>query len=219
MSWPRCDSTPDAPVREILDRRASACQRAVFLSSQLLTFAKGGAPIRRVVSVRQLIVDAVDLARAGAPVSIAVDIADDLWSAEVDAGQIGQVLHNILLNAKQAMLDGGIIEVRAENMVIRDDKKPSAGAHVRISIRDYGCGIAADILPRIFDPYFTTKRSGSGLGLATALRDRVQTWRTHFRESKYGEGTVFIVYLPASQKSRTGVSVGARCGAAPVDSW
>ena len=79
---------PDAPVRAILERTANACQRAVFLSSQLLTFAKGGAPIRRVVSVAQLIVDAVDLARAGAAVSISVDIADDLWAAEVDADQI-----------------------------------------------------------------------------------------------------------------------------------
>ena len=113
---------PDAPVREILEQTASACQRAVFLSSQLLTFAKGGAPVRRVVSVAKLILDAVHLARAGAAVSIDVDIAEDLWSAEVDAGQIGQVLHNILLNAKQAMLEGGIIEVRAENMVIRGDK-------------------------------------------------------------------------------------------------
>ena len=104
----------DAPVRAILERTASACQRAVFLSSQLLTFAKGGAPVRRVVSVSQLIVDAVDLARSGALVGIAVDIADDLWAAEVDAGQIGQVLHNILLNAKQATSDRGVIEVRAE---------------------------------------------------------------------------------------------------------
>ena len=201
---------PDAPVRAILEQTASACQRAVFLSSQLLTFAKGGAPIRRVVSVSQLIVDAVDLARSGSPVSIAVDIADDLWAAEVDADQIGQVLHNILLNAKEAMLDRGIIEVRAENMVIRDDKKLSAGAHVRISIRDYGCGISADILPRIFDPYFTTKRSGSGLGLATTHSIVSQHGGRLSVESKYGEGTVFIVYLPASQSPVPESPVSAR---------
>ena len=91
----------------------------------MLTFAKGGTPIRRVVSVSTLIVDAVHLARSGAAVSIVVDIAEDLWSAEVDAGQIGQVLHNILLNAKQAMGEGGIIEVRAENA--RAQRRQEAG--------------------------------------------------------------------------------------------
>ena len=140
------------------------------------------------------------------PVSIAVDIADDLWAAEIDADQIGQVLHNILLNAKEAMLDRGIIELRAENMVIRDDRNLSAGAHVKISIRDYGCGISAEVLPRIFDPYFTTKRSGSGLGLATTHSIVSQHCGRLSVESKYGEGTVFIVYLPASQSPRTGVS-------------
>ena len=201
---------PDASVRAILEQTASARQRAVFLSSQLLTFAKGGAPIRRVVSVSKLIVDAVDLARSGSPVNITVDIADDLWAAEVDPDQIGQVLHNILLNAKEAMLDRGFIEVRAENMVIRDDKKLSAGAHVRISIRDYGCGISADILPRIFDPYFTTKRSGSGLGLATTRSIVSQHGGRLSVESKYGEGTVFIVYLPASQSPVPESPVSAR---------
>ena len=125
----------DTPVQEVLEDSASACQRAAILSTQLLTFAKGGAPIRRIVSVAKLIVDAVHLARAGAPVSIDVDIAEDLWSAEVDAGQIGQVLHNLLLNAKQAMPDGGIIEVHAKN-VLSGDKEHDSGAFVRIFIRD-----------------------------------------------------------------------------------
>jgi signal transduction histidine kinase/CheY-like chemotaxis protein len=192
---------PDSSVREILEQTSSACQRAVFLSSQLLTFAKGGAPIRRVVSVGKLISDAVLLARAGAAVSISVEIAEDLWSAEVDAGQIVQVLHNILLNAKQAMLEGGIIEVRAENVALRGDKELSAGGHVRISISDYGCGISPDILPRIFEPYFTTKRSGSGLGLATAYAIVAKHGGRMSVESKCGQGSVFIVDLPASQSS------------------
>ena len=147
------------PVQGILDQTANACQRAVFLSSQLLTFAKGGAPVRRLVSVANLVRDAVNLARAGAQTTIEVSIPDDLRFAEVDPGQIGQVLHNILLNARQAMPEGGIIEVHAENQ--GDDR-------VSISILDYGCGIPADVLPRIFDPYFTTKPNGSGLGLATS---------------------------------------------------
>jgi signal transduction histidine kinase/CheY-like chemotaxis protein len=187
----------DTPVQEVLKDSASACQRAAILSTQLLTFAKGGAPIRRIVSVAKLIVDAVHLARAGAPVSIDVDIAEDLWSAEVDAGQIGQVLHNLLLNAKQAMPDSGIIEVHAEN-VLSSDKRHDSGAFVRISIRDYGSGIPAEILPRIFDPYFTTKQSGSGLGLATSYAIVSKHGGRISVDSKLGVGTEFIVVLPAA---------------------
>ena len=104
--------------KRILDETASACRRAAFLSSQLLTFAKGGTPVRRVVSVADLVTDAVQLVRAGSTLSVAVDIEEDLRSAQVDPGQIGQVLHNILLNARQSMPEGGIIEVRAENVVL-----------------------------------------------------------------------------------------------------
>jgi signal transduction histidine kinase/CheY-like chemotaxis protein len=190
----------NTPVREILDQTAGACQRAAFLSSQLLTFAKGGAPVRRVVSVAKLILDAVHLARAGAPISIGVEIADDLWCAEVDAAQIGQVLYNILLNAKQAMPEGGIIEVRAQNIMLPDDRAPDAEAHVIISVRDYGSGIAADILPRIFDPYFTTKKGGSGLGLATAYAIVSKHGGRISVDSRYGDGAVFTIDLPASQQ-------------------
>jgi signal transduction histidine kinase/ActR/RegA family two-component response regulator len=177
------------PVQDILDDTANACQRAVFLSSQLLTFAKGGAPVRRLVSVAQLVMDAVHLARAGAQTSIEVSIAEDLHCAEVDPGQIGQVLHNILLNARQAMPEGGIIEVRAENM---------ADAQVRISILDYGHGIPADVLPRIFDPYFTTKPRGNGLGLATAYAIVAKHGGNLSAKSKPGQGSVFTIDLPAS---------------------
>ncbi len=106
---------PKEPVQENLNQTVEACRRAAFLSSQLLTFAKGGAPVRRVVSMSKLILDAVQLARAGAAISISVNIADDLHFALVDPSQMSQVLHNLLLNARQSMPEGGIIEVRAEN--------------------------------------------------------------------------------------------------------
>src|SRR5436305_259589 len=104
----------DEPLQEILNQTANACQRAVLLSSQLLTFARGGSPVRRVLSASKLVMDAVQLARAGAPTSISVSIAGDLRSAHVDPSQIGQVFHNILLNARQAMPDRGSIGGRAE---------------------------------------------------------------------------------------------------------
>ena len=190
---------PRDPVLEILRQSSKACERAAFLSSQLLTFAKGGAPVRRVVSIAQLITDAVQLARAGAPTSIAVDVVRDLWPAHADAGQIGQVLHNILLNARQAMPEGGIIEVRAENVLHPD--RPDPDPRVRISIRDYGRGIPAELLSRIFDPYFTTKQGGSGLGLATAHAIVTKHGGHIFVESEPGAGTVVTIDLPASRES------------------
>ena len=102
---------------------------------------------------------------------------DGLWCAEVDAGQIGQVLHNILLNAKQASADGGSVDVRAENIPSGTDPPLGPGALVRITIRDHGSGIDAEILPLIFDPYFTTKGSGSGLGSGDGIRHRHQARR------------------------------------------
>ena len=110
---------PADPVCEMLEQAAVACKRATSLASQLLTFGKGGAPVRRPAPLAGVVKDAVDLARAGATVTIDLAIAGDLWSAEIDIEQISQALHNILLNARQAMPEGGMIEVRAENVVLR----------------------------------------------------------------------------------------------------
>jgi len=187
----------DDPVQEVLQQVVAACGRAALLSSQLLTFAKGGSPIRRVVPMAKLVLDAVSLARAGAATTINVDLAADLWPAEIDATQIGQVLHNVLLNARQAMPEAGIIEVRAENVTRGGPGDADNEPFVRIAIRDYGTGIAPDVLPRVFDPYFTTKASGHGLGLATAYAVVAKHGGHISVESKLGEGTVFVIDLPA----------------------
>ncbi len=183
--------TPAEPAQHFLDQAASACQRAKSLSSQLLTFAKGGAPVRRLVSVAQLITDAVHLARTGSPIRIEVTIAEGLWSAQVDPSQIVQVLHNILINAREAMPKGGAIEVRADNV------HGDAEAQVRISIRDYGCGIPPGVIGQIFDPYFTTKPGGTGLGLATAYAIVAKHGGHLSVASTPGAGTVFTLDLPA----------------------
>jgi signal transduction histidine kinase/CheY-like chemotaxis protein len=186
------------PVQNILDQTVTACDRAVFLSSQLLTFAKGGAPVRRLVSIASLVNDAVQLARAGAQTSIEVSLAEDLLCAEADPSQICQVLHNILLNARQAMPEGGIIEVHAANVL---SDSAAGNDRVRISIRDYGCGISASVLPRIFDPYFTTKPGGHGLGLATAYAIIAKHGGGISVESNPGHGTVFQIDLPATREA------------------
>jgi signal transduction histidine kinase/ActR/RegA family two-component response regulator len=187
------------PVHAILSRTNNACVRAAFLASQLLTFAKGGAPVRQVADIGQLVRDAVNLARAGAQTTFEVEISGDLRCAEVDPGQIVQALHSILLNARQAMPEGGIVEVHAGNAIVPDH--PESEARVRISIRDYGCGIPFDVLPRIFDPYFSTKPGASGLGLATAYAIISKHGGTLSVESKPGIESVFTIDLPASQAS------------------
>ena len=184
---------PAQAAQEFLDEAASACLRAKFLSSQLLTFAKGGTPVRRVVSVAQLVTDAVHLARTGSPIRIEANIAEGLWCAQVDPGQIGQVLHNILINAREAMPGGGVIEVHAEN-----NHSNGSDPRVRISIRDYGQGIPPEMLQQIFDPYFTTKPGGSGLGLATAYAIVAKHGGHISVESTPGVGTLFTINLPAS---------------------
>jgi CheY-like chemotaxis protein len=150
-----------------------------------------------VVSIAQLVTDAVHLARTGSPIAIEIKIAEDLWSAQVDPGQIGQVLHNILINAREAMPGGGAIEVRAENVVVPNDAG-DADSRVRISIRDDGPGISPEVLRRIFDPYFTTKSGGTGLGLATAYAIVVKHGGHISVESTPGAATEFTVDLPAS---------------------
>jgi CheY-like chemotaxis protein len=184
-------------VRTILEQTEHACQKAVLLSSQLLTFAKGGDPVRKVISVSALVTDAVALARAGAHTTIELSISEDLKSAEVDSGQIGQVFHNILLNAREAMSGDGIIEVHAENVVLAGTH--GGATYVRISVRDFGCGVPVDVLPRIFDPYFTTKPSGRGLGLATAYAIIAKHGGSISAESRPVHGTVFTIDLPASE--------------------
>ncbi len=189
------------PVFDILERTEGACRRAASLASQLLTFGKGGAPVRRIVSAVPLLKDAVGLAAAGANVTIDVNIAEDLWSVDIDASQVSHALQNILLNARQAMPDGGLIELRAENVRLETAAPPlTQGQYVRVSVHDCGCGIPSDILPRVFDPYFTTKKTGTGLGLAAAYAI-VSKHLGHITvQSVVGVGTTFNVYLPASEQ-------------------
>jgi CheY-like chemotaxis protein len=188
-------------VFDILEQTAGACHRAASLASQLLTFGKGGAPVRQIVSIAPLIKDAVALTSAGANVSIDVEMGADLWSVDIDASQVSHALQNVLLNARQAMPQGGLIALRAENVPLPDRSLPLLpGKYVGISVRDFGCGIPPDILPQVFDPYFTTKQNGRGLGLATAFAI-VAKHQGHITvQSTVGVETTFRIYLPASEK-------------------
>jgi len=172
------------------------------LTEQLLTFAKGGAPIKQVTSIVDLLKESTDFALRGSNVKSEFQSADNLWKVEIDYGQISQVINNIVINAKQATPDGGVVSVKAENPVIEnsDDLQLNDGKYVKISIIDNGHGIPKEYVHKIFDPYFTTKEEGSGLGLA-ACYSIVKKHNGYIRvDSTEGIGTTFSIFLPASQK-------------------
>ena len=189
-------------ARERLAEAERACQQAQNLSRQLLTFSKGGAPIKKIVSVKKLVTESASFACRGSQVNYETSLPDDLWAVEADPGQISQVFHNLVINAIQAMPTGGMIKIRGENLeVAAGSELPlDVGRYVKISIQDKGIGISAEHLSRIFDPYFTTKQKGSGLGLATSY-SIIKNHHGHISvESELGKGTTFNVYLPASDR-------------------
>ena len=186
----------------LLDDAEAAAMRAKDLTQQLLTFSRGGEPILNTVSVASLIRETSRFALRGSNVKCALDIPDDLYSCEADEGQISQVLNNLIINANQAMPDGGTISISAENMAIsKADRLPlKKGRYVKLVIADQGTGISEDNLKKIFDPYFTTKKKGTGLGLATTY-SIIKRHGGHVQvESEPGAGTRFFLYLPASGK-------------------
>jgi PAS domain S-box-containing protein len=187
---------------ERLAESEKASLRAKDLTQQLLTFARGGAPIKETASIVELIKDSVSFVLSGSNVKCEFSIPNDLWMVEIDEGQMSQVINNLIINAQQAMPEGGIIDVSAENMTVGSEHglPLKGGRYVKIAIKDHGIGIPKEHLQKIFDPYFTTKQKGSGLGLATSY-SIVRKHDGHITvDSELGAGTTFTIYLPASEK-------------------
>ncbi len=190
-------------VSELLVEAKKASLKARDLTKQLLTFSKGGEPIKRVVSLHAVIRDSVTFALRGSKSKGEITACDNLWPVEADEGQIDQAIHNIVLNADQAMPNGSIVTVRCENVRIGQGGAHvvPAGEYVKITVQDQGVGIPKEHLEKIFDPYFTTKQRGSGLGLASVY-SIVRKHAGHISvESQLGIGTTFGIYLPASDKT------------------
>ena len=190
-------------VFDLLNEAEKGSARAQSLTKQLLTFAKGGAPLKETASIEDILKESCSFVLRGSKSGCEFSIAEDLWPAEVDVGQISQVINNIVINANQAMPEGGIIQVVANNLIIEDRHglpvKP--GRYIRISVIDQGVGIAQKHLLNIFDPYFTTKQVGSGLGLATTY-SIIRKHNGHITvDSQMEVGTTFHIYLPASEKA------------------
>ncbi|GEM_PF-3970372 len=176
-----------------------ASVRAGELAHQLLTFARGGDPIKKVVSPQHLIKEALSFTLRGSKIKAIVDIPDSIHALEADEGQISQVFYNLIINATQAMPGGGELTVTAQNEILADKNSLSLppGEYIRLTFADQGCGISADDLKRIFDPYFTTKSTGNGLGLAS-VHSIIKRHDGYIGvNSTVGKGTTFIIYLPS----------------------
>jgi len=189
-------------ISNILMDTEKSCFRARDLTKQLLTFSKGGSPVKKTMPITELIKETVVFALRGSNVGYHFSITPDLFPVNVDEGQINQVISNIVINASHAMAEGGTVMVTAENITIELKKTFSTplfpGSYIRISIQDTGTGIAKKNLQSIFDPYFTTKLTGSGLGLATAhsiIEKHEGFINVHSQEAM---GSIFNIYLPAS---------------------
>jgi len=202
ISLAKTFARPEEKIYEILERSEKACFRATDLTTQLITFAKGGAPIKKIVFISDLIKDSVSFALSGSHIKCEFSMQDDLWPVEVDEGQIRQVISNLIVNAEEAMPEGGVVKVRAENITIgtKDTLLLKEGKYIRVFIEDQGIGIPKELLGKIFDPYFTTKQKGSGLGLSTAYSIIHKHAGVITVESALGVGTTFCIYLPASKK-------------------
>lgn len=192
----------EATARQRIEASKKASLRAQDLAQQLLTFAKGGAPIKKTASMRQLVLDTVGFSLSGTNVRPVFQIPEDLCPVDIDAGQISQVIGNLAVNAVQAMRSGGTLTVRGQNLDFTAANVPiplQPGRYICIEVEDEGPGIPEETRKKIFDPYFTTKPKGSGLGLATSY-SIVKNHNGLIRvDSPPGRGAVFSIYIPASE--------------------
>lgn len=192
-------------TQKLLTDAMKASLRARDLTKQLLTFAKGGEPVKELSSLESVIKDSANFVLSGAKAACCYHIPADLWLVDIDKGQISQVIQNIVLNACQAMPEGGNITVRCENLATVSGHTPlpflRSGKYVKITLQDSGIGMSDDLVEKIFDPYFTTKHEGSGLGLAIT-QSIVRKHSGHIMvESTPGNGSLFTILLPASEKA------------------
>jgi PAS domain S-box-containing protein len=193
----------DRRSRERLEAAERAVKRAQDLTRQLITFARGGSPVKRPSSLVEIAEDTASLCTVGATSRIEIRPDPHLWSVAVDPGQIGQVFQNLLINAIEAMQQAGTIDVELANVALSpyEHVALSEGRYVRVSIRDRGAGIPDELRRSIFDPYFTTKPNGSGMGLAIVL-SIIRRHAGHIEvHSPTGQGCTFIFYLPATEEA------------------
>jgi CheY-like chemotaxis protein len=198
--------SPSDAAYEMLDEAEKAALRARDLTQQLLTFARGGKPVKKSVEIAEILKESAAFALRGSNVKLELSIPDDLWPIEADEGQINQVINNLIINADEAMPSGGTLKIQAENLTLKKMAIPllPGGNYVHIDIADTGMGISPEHLERIFEPYFTTKQRGSGLGLTTAYSIVRNHGGIILADSRQNKGSTFQIYLPATKKTMKG---------------
>lgn len=202
MSMARLNLDNREKAQRMLDQAGKALEMSTNLTGQLLTFSKGGKPVKKRIDVTRVIENSVKFALSGSRVDQRLTLMHGLWPVEADEGQLGQVIQNIVLNAAEAMPEGGTLEISADNVeIVRGNKPalPDGGQFVRIQVRDTGIGITEQHLSKIFDPYFTTKQKGSGLGLASSYSIVKNHGGTIEVSSEPGRGSIFSIYLPSCE--------------------
>ena len=193
----------DHPAQKYLKVAESSMESATKLTDQLLTFAKGGDPIKETFALGSIISETALFSLRGSRAKLQLHIQPDLWLVEADKGQISQVISNLVINAQQAMPTGGMINITATNVIIDNDRM------IEIKVEDEGSGIPSQFLDKIFDPYFSTKQTGSGLGLASSYSIINKHNGRISVESKINEGTQFTVLLPASDETEASLAAQA----------
>jgi PAS domain S-box-containing protein len=178
-------------------------RKASELTKQLLTFAKGGNPVKKSVTITNLVMNTVQFTLSGSKVKAEFRLPEDLWAVDIDEGQITQVINNLVINAEQAMPTGGILEIYGENVVLEAASQYNPGQYVKLTVKDHGIGIPEEIIPKIFDPFFTTKKTGNGLGLSISYSIIKKHDGYLDVESAPGIGTTFYILLPVSLKELT----------------
>ena len=204
VSLARMDRNLSEKTSRALKEAEAACQMAACLTSRLIESFNGGTPVTRVEALEEIVEGALEEGLAGLPVQCEVVVGSGLWPVQCDAKQARKALAIVILNAREAIRNGGCIEVTAKNVSLGEGQIPSLqeGKYVKISVRDTGVGIAAEHLPKVFDPYFSTKersvQKGMGLGLTIAYAI-LNSHDGHIEmESQAGVGTVAHIFLPAA---------------------
>ena len=208
ISLAKLDADESSELYDMLVEAEKASIRAKDLTQQLLTFSRGGAPVKMVSSICEVVRDAAKFALHGSNVRCDMEMPDTIKIAEIDKGQIGQVVSNLVINADQAMPEGGKIKIRCEDAIVTpEDILPLVpGNYIKVTVEDEGIGVPASIKDKIFDPFTSTKQKGSGLGLATAY-SIIKNHNGHIcLEPKKSSGTTVAFYLPASEKEISEIS-------------
>lgn len=202
VSLAKVDVSWDDKIHHLLEEAEEASKRAKALTQQLLTFSKGGAPVKEVTTISDVIVGCSTFALSGSRIGCDFNLPADLWPVKIDVGQINQVIQNVIINADQAMDAGGTIRISAANITLdmNHGLPLQPGKYVLLKFQDSGSGISEVNLNKIFDPYFTSKKNGSGLGLTTAY-SIIKKHDGHITvDSQLGVGTTFNIYLPSSKE-------------------